>query len=159
MSAAWSDQPTQSPGSEDPARGVRRLLVVLLVLALAAGGVAIALSLRGRSSGSSRQQPSLFADRFSEPGFLTGAARLVSSYDADASARRLTGSVDAHGTAYVVARCTAGTLRIAIGGLTSARPCTGTPVGVVALSLTQKAQLTATVSAPQTSSWGVAIYQ
>jgi hypothetical protein len=156
---AWSDQDTQSPNSDDPARGLRRLLGALVVLALVAAGGAFALSQRGGPSPTQRPQPSLFPKEFSEPGFLTGSARLVSSYDAKATARRLTGSVDLRGTAYLVARCNAGTLRIVLAGLTSARPCTGTSVGVVAVNLTKATKVSATVSAPQTGRWGVALYR
>jgi hypothetical protein len=134
-------------------------MAALVVLALAAAGAAFALSQRGGSSSSPRPQPSLFPTRFTEAGFLTGDASLVTSYDADASSRRLVGSVAVLGTAYLVARCTAGTVRIIIGGLTSARPCTGAPVGIVALDLTRAAQLTATVTVSQTGRWGVAIYR
>jgi hypothetical protein len=126
-------------------------------LALAAAGAAFALSQRGR--GSSTPKPSLFPPRFSEPDFLSGEVALVTSYDAAASARRVTGTVDVRGTAYVVARCSTGTVRIDVNGLTSSRPCTGKPIGVVALGLTDKAQLTATVTTRQSTRWGVAIYR
>lgn len=159
VSSAWPDQPTQTPNSQDPARGLRRLVAGLLLVALLAAVGAFVLSQRGSSSSSPRPRPSLFPARFSETGFLTGAVRLVSSYDAPASSRRLSGSVDVRGTAFVVARCTAGTVRIVIAGLTSARPCTGGPVGVVAVKLARKSRLTASVGASQTTSWGVAIYQ
>lgn len=146
-----------STNSDDPARGVRRLLTCLLVLALAAAGVAFALSQRG--SGSSTPKPSLFPHQFGEADFLSGQVTLVTSYDAAANARRVTGTVTVRGTAYVVARCSAGTIRIDVSGLTSSRPCTGAPVGVVALQLTDKARLTAIVSATQSTRWGVAIYR
>jgi hypothetical protein len=143
---------------DDPARGVRRLLTVLLVLALAAAGGAFALSQRGGGISTS-PQPSLFPARFSEAGFLSGEVTLVTSYDAATNARRVTGTVEVRGTAYVVARCRAGTIRLDVSGLTSSRPCTGQPVGVVALQLTRTAQLTATVTLPQSTRWGVAIYR
>ena len=145
-----------SQNSDDPARGVRRLLTCLLVLALAAAGVAFALSQRG--SGSSTAKPALFPNRFSEADFLSGTVTLVTSYDAAANGRRVTGTVSVRGTAYVVARCSAGTIRIDVSGLTSSRPCTGVPVGVVALQLTDKATLTATVDATESTRWGVAVY-
>lgn len=143
--------------SDDPARGVRRLMAVLFVLALAAAGGAFALSQRGDEP-STPSKPSLFPARFSEAGFLVGQVSLVTSYDATASARQVTGTVDVRGTAYVVARCNAGTIRIDVSGLTSSRPCTGQPIGVAALELTRTAELTTTVTAKQSTSWGVAIY-
>jgi len=129
-----------------------------LLLALVAAGVAFALSQRGAGSAKPRL-PALFPARFSETGFLEGEASLVSSYDAAATARRTTGSVEIKGAAYVVARCSVGTIRIAVGALTSSQPCTGDPVGVVALQLSAPTTLIATVTAPQTSRWGVAIYR
>lgn len=128
------------------------------MLALAAAGGAFALSQRG-GDGSSTPRPSLFPARFSEPDFLSGEVALVTSYDAAANARRLTGAVDVRGTAYVVARCSAGIVRIDVNGLTSSRPCTGAAIGVVALGLTDKAQLTATVTTRQSTRWGIAIYR
>ena len=126
------------------------------MLALAAAGAAFALSQRG--GGNSPAKVSLFPERFSEPDFLSGQVALVTSYDAAAAGRRVAGTVDVRGTAYVVARCSAGTVTVNVSGLTSSRPCTGTPIGVVALQLTDKAQLTATVTLPQTTRWGIAIY-
>lgn len=128
------------------------------MLALAAAGGAFALSQRGGDA-SSTPRPSLFPARFSEPDFLSGEVALVTSYDAAANTRRVTGAVDVRGTAYVVARCSTGTIRVHVNGLTSSRPCTGAPIGVVALGLTDKAHLTATVTTSQTASWGIAIYR
>ena len=143
---------------DDPAHGLRVLLAGLLVLALLGGVGALVLSARG-SSAKKAPRPALFTARFSEPGFLSGEARLVTSYDAAASSRELTGSVDVRGPVYVVARCATGTVRVAVGALTSTRPCTGSPVGIVALNIAQRATLTATVNSSQSSRWGVAIYR
>jgi hypothetical protein len=56
----------------DPARGLRRLLLVGVLLALAGAGVALGIFLaRGSPS-----KPSIFPARFSESGFLSGSARL-----------------------------------------------------------------------------------
>jgi len=90
---------------------------------------------------------------------MSDTAALVSSYDADAVARTARGTVKTRGTVYVVARCQVGTVRVVLAGLTSSQPCTGKPVGLVALNLTQPAELTATVTAAQHASWGVAIYR
>ena len=158
MRAAWSDQPAHTPESDDPARGVRRLLTVFLVLALAAAVGAFALSERGGSS-PSPTPPALFPTHFSQTGFLAGTATLAASYDADATAQRASGRVTVRGTVYVVARCTVGTIRVVLGGLTSSQPCTGVAVGVVALNLLEPAQLTATVAARQRARWGVALYR
>lgn len=144
--------------SDDPARGLRRLLFVLFVLALAAAGGAFALSQRGGET-STRSKASLFPSRFSEADFVSGEVALVTSYDADGDMRRVTGTIDVHGTTYVVARCSAGIVTVNVSGLMSTRPCTGKPVGVVALQLTRAAQLTATVTASQSTRWGFAVYR
>lgn len=144
--------------SDDPARGLRRLLALLVLLALAAAGGAFALSQRG--SGSSKHQPpSLFPKRFSESGFLTGSATLVTSYDAAASSRRRTATVTARGNVYLVVSCHTGTIQIDVGSITSSRPCIGSSSGVVALDLSRDVALVATVSATQSTRWGVAIYR
>jgi len=137
---------------------LRHLVAGLLLLALVAAGVAFALSQRG--SGSTKPQlPPLFPARFTETGFLSGDATLVSSYDGAASATRTTATVTARGNVYVVVLCRTGIVRIAVGSLTSTRECTGSSDGVLALNLTQDVQLTATVSTPQGTRWGVAIYR
>lgn len=159
VGASFPDRPTEPPNSDDPARAVRRLLVVLFVLALVAAGGAFALSQRGIGSSTPHPAPSLFPARFSEAGFLTGDADLVTSYDAAANARRTSGTVDVRETAYLVARCSVGTVHVVIDGLTSARACSGATVGLVALHLTHRVTVTATVSSPQQARWGVAIYR
>ena len=135
------------------------MLALLVVLALAAAGGAFALSQRGSDGSATRRPPALFPSRFSETGFLTGSAKLVSSYDAAAGSRRKTATVTARGNVYLVVLCRTGTMQIAVGSITSSRPCTGSPNGVLALNLTQDVTVTATVSAPQAGRWGVAIYR
>jgi hypothetical protein len=155
---ASSDHFAESQIPDDPARGLRRLLALLVLLALAAAAGAFALSQRG--SGSTKPHlPALFPARFTETGFLSGDATLVSSYDGGASATRTTATVTARGNVYVVVLCRTDIVRIAVGSLTSTRDCTGSPDGVLALNLTQDVQLTATVSKPQGARWGVAIYR
>lgn len=129
-----------------------------MLLALVAAGGAFALSQRDTGS-SPRQLPALFPARFSEAGFLTGTADLVTSYDAVATSRRTSGAMSTRGNIYVVATCDSGTVQVDIGGLTSAQRCTGTPVGVIALNMTKTVQLTASVNTAQARRWGVAIYR
>lgn len=134
-------------------------MAVLLLLALVAAGGAFALSQRGRSGSAQPEPPPLFPSTFSESGFLSGTATLLSSYDAVARSRRRTATVTARGNVYLVVLCRAGTMHIAVGSITSSRPCTGAPAGVLALNLTQDVTLTATVTAAQDARWGVAIYR
>jgi hypothetical protein len=157
--AAPADHSAESQVPDDPARGLRRLLALLILLALVAAGGAFALSQRGSGASTGRQLPALFPSRFSEAGFLNGDAVLVASYDAAPTSRQTTATVTARGNVYVVVLCRTGTVRITVGSLTSSRPCTGSPDGVLALNLTQDVTLTATVTASQGRRWGVAIYR
>jgi hypothetical protein len=141
---------------DDPARGIRRLLALGLVLALAGAGVALGVLLT-RSSNDS--VPSIFPSHFTQAGFLSGSARLDRSYDANAAAGRVTGSLAPGGTAYVVARCDHGSILVAIGAASTAQPCLGRPVGVIVMQVPRTTPLTATVTAAQTQRWGVAIYR
>jgi hypothetical protein len=146
------------------ARGLRRLLVVLLIAAAAAAGAALGLALTPRDDSSttpSTRPPSLFAPTFRDSTFLAGTAHLVASRDADAATRRLVDALalPTDGTAYVVARCDRGKVTVTAGALTSSRPCTGAPVGVIALQMGSPATLTASVSATQSARWGVAVYR
>ena len=156
--AAGLDQSAQPPDADDPARGVRRTLVLLLALAIAAAGGAFALSQRGGGSTEPTPLP-LFPERFSQAGFLTGVATKAASYDETATARRTTGKVTVRGTVYVVARCDSGAVHVVLGGLTSSQQCTGSAVGVIAFNLLKPEQLTATVTAAQHGRWGVALYR
>ena len=156
---ASSDHSAESQVPEDPARGLRRLLAVLVVLALAAAGVAFALSRPGSDKSAKSPRPALFPTHFSAPSFVTGSAVLVSSYDVAAASRRTTAKLTARGNVYLVVLCHAGTVHLAFGSLTNSGPCTGKPSAAVGLNLTRDITVTATVSAPQTTRWGVAIYR
>jgi len=156
---ASSDHSAEAQVPDDPARGLRRLLALLLLLALVAAGGAFALSQRGRDGSAKPELPPLFPSTFRESGFLTGSATLVSSYDAAAGSRRRTATVTARGNVYLVVRCRTGTMQIAVGSITSSSPCKRSPRGVLALNLNQDVTLTATVSAVQDTRWGVAIYR
>ena len=134
------------------------MLALLLLLALIAAGGAFALSQRGDDESPKAPPPALFPARFSEGGFLTGSAKLVSSYGSLAGSRKRTATVTARGNVYLVVLCRTGTMQIEVGSITSSRPCTGSPSGVLALNLTEDVTVTATVSATQSASWGVAIY-
>ena len=156
---ASSDHSAESQVPDDPARGLRRLLALLVLLALVAAGGAFALSQRGSGGSAKAPPPALFPSRFSETGFLSGSAALVSSYDAAAGSRRRTATVTARGNVYLVVLCRTGTMQIAVGSITSSSPCTGSPRGVLALNLTQDVTVTATVSSAQSTRWGIAIYR
>lgn len=151
-----TDAAEQGSPADDPARALRRLLAIGLALALAGAGVALGVFL---TRDSSKSRPSIFPAQFAQAGFLSGSARLDRSYDADPSARRLTGELASGGTAYVVARCDSGSIVVAVGAASMAQPCLGRPVGVIAIQVPRTAQLAATVTAPQTNHWGVAIYR
>lgn len=157
--AASSGHPEESPVPQDPARGLRRLLALLVLLALAAAGGAFALSQLNSSRSTTQPQPSLFPKTFNQAGFVTGTATLVTSYDAAATARRITATLTARGNVYLVVTCRVGTARLAIGSLTNTGPCTGKPDAVLALNLTRDTTVTATVGTTQSERWGLALYR
>src|SRR3954465_3541103 len=79
----------------DPARGPRRLLIALLVTALAGAVAAGALAIiHDRRDKAPAAAPLLFSQVFRQPGFLAGAARLETSYTAAPATRRAGGSVE-----------------------------------------------------------------
>jgi hypothetical protein len=140
----------------DPARGLRRLLVVGLLLALTGAGVALGVFLT-RSSGVSL--PAIFPARFAERGFVSGPVRLDHSFAAAGPQSRLTGALPAGTTSYIVARCDHGGIVVTAGSVTTSQPCTGRPEGVLNLKAGRPTTLTATVTEPQTGRWGLAIYR
>jgi len=140
----------------DPARGLRRLLVVGLLLALAGAGVALGFFLTRSSTAT---KPPIFPAQFSESGFVAGSVRLDMSYDADAAQSRVTGELAAGTTSYIVALCDHGGMVVTAGSLTTSQPCTGHPVGVINMKAGRTTTLTATVTQPQTHRWGLAIYR
>ena len=143
---------TEAP---DPTRGVRRLLLVGLLFALAGAGAALGIFLT-RSSPSTA--PSIFPAHFSESGFLSGSARLDRSYDGTPGETRVTGQLTTGGTSYIVALCDHGGMVVTAGSLTTSQPCIGRPVGVIALQVPRTETITATVTDPQIHNWGFAIY-
>lgn len=143
---------TEAP---DPTLGLRRLLLVALLLAIAGAGTALGVFLT-RSSPSTK--PSIFPSRFTESGFLSGSARLDRSYDAGSGQTRVAGSLTPGKTSYLVALCDHGGMVVTAGSLTTSQPCIGRPVGVIALQAPHAETVTATVTARQVHSWGLAIY-
>ena len=137
---------------------MRRLLALLVVLALAAAGGSFALSQRDRGA-STQRLPSPFPATLTEGRFIAGSATLVSSYAAVSSVRRTAGTVTARGKVYIVVLCYAGTVHLTLGSLTNSGPCKGKPDAALALPLTQDLPITATVSVPQGKAWGFAIYR
>ena len=146
---------TNEQPEPDPARGLRRLLAIGFLLALAGAGVALGVFL---SRGSSPTKPSIFPTQFSEDGFVSGTVHLDNSYDAAAGESGVTGELVAGRTSYLVALCDHGGVVVTAGSLTTSQPCTGKPVGVVTLRAAHTEQVTATVTQPQIHSWGIAIY-
>jgi hypothetical protein len=154
----------------DPAveqrREVRRIFLVALVAAAAAGVLALLLSLRGADD----PQPAAaavdgpaFPATFGEPGFVEGPVRLVADAAAGAGVRRLAHAFDVPGgPVWVVAQCDTGTVTVRTGAVSSGRPCTGAPVGVAALGgevAGGALDVVVTVSAAQDQPWGVAVYR
>ena len=139
----------------DPTRGVRRLLLVGLLLALAGAGAALGIFL---ARGSPSTTPSIFPAHFAESGFLSGSARLDRPYAAGPGETRVTGQLSPGRTSYLVALCDHGGMVVTAGSLTTSQPCIGKPVGVIALQVPRTETVTATVTDPQIHNWGLAIY-
>jgi hypothetical protein len=162
--AAYDRGVTEEPVA-DSAREVRRILVAALLAVLVAAPVATVLVLRG--TGDAGVQPvseaHLFASTYREPGFVEKTVDLVDDTDAPAATTRLHHGFGGTGTAWLVARCDTGSITVQAGALSSSRQCTGKPVGVAALGATAASDgsldVVATVSGPQQSRWGVAVYR
>jgi hypothetical protein len=144
---------------------VRRIFLVALAAAAAAGVVALLLSLRGASDD---PEPAAvdgpaFPSGFREPGFVDGEVRLVADAAAGAGVRRLDHAFrPPGGEVWLVAQCDAGTVTVRTGAVTSSRPCTGDPVGVAALggvAADDPLDVVVSVSATQQQPWGVALYR
>ena len=145
----------------DPAQGVRRVLRVALLAAVAAGAGAYALILaRPAPPVRAVPPPRIFPLTFSEPGFVDHPVRLGTSSQVAGTARTSKQVLPSGGTIWVVARCDTGTATVTIGALTSSTKCTGRPHGVVALDASGRdVTIAATVHAAQHSTWGVAVYR
>jgi hypothetical protein len=107
-------------------------------------------------------EPRLFPSTFRESGFVARSVTLDDEADATVSTIRLQHQFGGTGTAWLVARCDTGSITVQAGSVSSSRQCTGRPFGVAALGLvtdTGSLDVVATVSEPQQSSWGVAVYR
>ena len=153
--------------AEESAREVRRILVVALLAVLVAAPIAVVLVLRGTDGGSTpaSAEVDLFATTIREQGFVGEPVTLVDDAAAAATTTRLRHRFggSGSGTAWLVARCDTGSITVQAGALSSSRQCTGKPVGVAALGADADTEdaldVVATVSRPQRSAWGVAVYR
>jgi hypothetical protein len=141
-------------------RGVRRIFLVALAAAIAAAGVTFGIELTHHSD-SSDAVPSLLPATFRQPGFVDHPLRRVQATGVAAGSRHSSLQVAPSSVPlYVVARCDAGRVMVATNTLTSAQPCTGRSMGVVALAEVRRpTRLDVTVSTPQRGAWAVAIYR
>jgi hypothetical protein len=148
----------------DPAadiRGVRRIFLVALAAAVVAAAIALGFELSHQPASTPSVSTPTLPLTFRQPGFVDHAVRRGETASFRVGQRHGVLSVPpTSGPVYVVVRCDVGRVTVATSVLTSAQPCTGKPVGVVALgSLRQPTRLDVTVSRPQHSSWAVAVYR
>jgi hypothetical protein len=150
---------------EASAREVRRILVVALLAVLVAAPVAAVLVLRsGDSEGqSAAARTRLFPASFRETGFVAEPVSLLDAVDTAGTRTELRHEFAGADTAWVVARCDTGSITVQTGAVSSSRECTGEPVGLAVFRGTRLTDrpldVVATVSNPQRSSWGVAVYR
>jgi hypothetical protein len=159
------DPSVTAPPAEESAREVRRILLAALLAALVAAPVALVLMLRDDESASRpvAAHVTLFASTFREAGFVAQAVTLEDDITAPAATTRLRHEFAGSTTAWLVARCDTGSITVQVGSLSSSRACTGRPVGVAAIdrsSVTDDGlDVVASVTRPQRSTWGVAVYR
>jgi hypothetical protein len=142
-------------------RGVRRIFLVALAVALLAAGVALAVELTHHRGAGAQSAAAPLPFSFSQPGFVDHPLRRVQATGVAASGRRSFLQVAPSSPAlYVIARCDTGRVTVTTDTLTSAQPCTGKPVGVVALAEVRRpTRLVVTVNLPQRVGWAVGIYR
>lgn len=142
-------------------RGVRRIFLVALAVALVAAGVALVVELTHQPQISTEVSAPPLPLAFRQPGFVEHAVQRKQS--AGIAADRRSGTLQLAPTReplYVVVRCDSGRVTVATDVMTSAQPCTGEPVGVVALGgVRRPTRLRVTVSKPQRAGWAVGIYR
>jgi hypothetical protein len=159
------DPGVSSRPADDPSQEVRRIILVALLAVLVAAPIALVLMLRDTESADLPAAASvqLFDSSFRETGFVAHSVKLDDDLTAAASTTRLRHDFGGGETAWVVARCDTGSVTVQVGALSSSRDCTGKPIGVAALDASTATdgplEVVATVSEPQGSTWGVAVYR
>lgn len=138
------------------------MFLVALAAAIVAAGIAwgVELSSEPAVTPSAVSSPPLPAT-FEQAGFVDHAVRRTQSagFGADRRSGQLT-IAPSTVPLYVVVQCDTGRVTVATSVLTSAQPCTGKPVGVVALAQVRRpTRLTVTVSRQQQAGWAVATYR
>lgn len=149
---------------DESAREVRRIVVAALLAVLVAAPIATVLVLRGADDGGTpAADAELFPSSFREPGFVAETVSLGDSATVAAGTAQLRHEFEGTATAWIIARCDAGSITVQVGSVSSSRQCTGRSVGLVAVGAETGAgpslDVVATVSRPQRSAWGVAVYR
>lgn len=149
-------------GAGNPLGQVRRIFGIGLAVAAAAVAGAFTLALSSQPHEPAPGLVTIFPATFTEQGFAPGPLRRDATRQESRTAIQLARPVvvDARATEWIVARCDSGSVKVTAGGVDSTQPCTGQPVGVVALHANGKAlRVSATVSATQHGDWGIAVYR
>ena len=101
-----------------------------------------------------------FPPVFSGQGFVSNAHLVkAAAVDADRRSLHFHPVIPRPGGWALVARCDRGRLEVDFGGSTTGGPCRGTSGVVAGCAGGLDKELTVTVSAAQTSRWGIAIYR
>ena len=145
-------------------QSVRRIFLIALGAALVAAGIAYGVELAGSPAAPAAARPSLLPLTFVERGFADHVLQRVATVELTAGSRngalRVTDWPSGSRSVYVVARCSAGSVRVVSGALSASRPCSGQPTGVVVLGLVHPPlRLEVTTTEPQPHRWAVGVYR
>jgi hypothetical protein len=161
------DRPDVTGGEYDAGqemRSVRRMFLVALAAALVAAGVTYAVELARSPTAPATPRPQLLPVTFSERGFADHVLDRVATVELKAGsghgALQVADWPSGSQSLYVVARCSAGSIRVASGALSASQPCRGTAAGVVVLGLVHPPlRLDITATDPQPQRWAVGAYR
>ena len=145
-----------------PLRQVRRIFGVGLAVAAAAAAGAFTLALSSEPAEPAVGPVTIFPAEFVEKGFAPGTLRRIASAQEKSSVTSLSQPLDVngHGTAWIVAKCDTGKVKVRVGGLESSQRCTGGLVGIVALHAARAPlRINATLTTAQRNAWGIAVYR
>lgn len=153
-------------GIEESVQEVRRIFLVVLAAVALAAAAAYVLLLRddGADDAVNRAAASrLFPVTFREAGFVGRPVHRIDTAEVEGTTKLGDTFSGGASTLWLVARCDSGSVTVQVGSLSSSRRCTGQAVGVAALDSSTATEgrldVIATVSRPQRSAWGVAVYR
>jgi len=155
-------EPLAEPEVAGQERAARRLVIIGLLAAAAASGVALALALLWqRTPSAPAGQPVPVPATFREAGFIGGVVHHVGGGALPAAARSGVVRADVRrGSVAVVVACSTGSATIRIGAAEASARCTGHATGVVVISAPGgRLDVRGSVSVRQPRPWTIGIYQ